>query len=84
MEQLKQLESYSVVTDKATLSMFDQVTTSLVCAKWAKQLRLHPDVEFCGYVLNDMAHGFCIGFDAFKVQCISAKKNVQSASIPQL
>ena len=80
MEQLKQLESYSVVTEKATLLMFDQVTTTLVYTEWAKQLRLHPDVEFCDYVLNGIAHGFRIGFDASKVQCVSAKKNMQSAS----
>ena len=80
MEQLKQLDSYSVVTEEMTLSMFDQATTPLVYAEWAKQLRLHPDVEFCGYILNGIAHGFRIGFDASKVQCVSAKKNMQSAS----
>ena len=79
MKQLKQLESYGVVSERAASSLFNAVTTPLVYSEWAAQLQFHPDREFCNYVLNGIANGFRIGFNPSKVQCVSAKGNMQSA-----
>jgi len=79
MKQLKQLESYFSVSEKAAPLMFDRITTPLVYPEWAKQLKFHQDSEFCNYVLNGIANGFRIGFDPSKAQCVCAKRNMQSA-----
>ena len=79
MKQLKQLESYSVVSERAAPSVFNRITTPLVYSEWEKQLQFHPDIEFYIYVLNGIANGFHIGFNPSKAQCVSAKRNMQSA-----
>ena len=52
MTQLKQLESYGVVSERVAPSAFNRISTPLVYSEWAKQLQSHPDVEFCNYVLS--------------------------------
>ena len=79
MSQLKQLERGEVMIEKVAPPVCNRVTTPLVYAEWASQLKFHPDIQFRDYILEGIINGFHIGFDPSKSQCVSAKRNMRSA-----
>ena len=61
-------------------SRFATVVTSLKGDRWQRALQDHPDQGFVTYIVEGINSGFRVGFRRGSVQCISAKRNMPSAS----
>ena len=55
-------------------------TSPLRWQDWDTALADHPDRQFAEYVVCGIRHGFRIGFDYSSHTCVSARRNIQSAS----
>ena len=56
------------------------VITPLEWETWARALQLHPDRDFVAYIVGGLRDGFRVGFNYASHGCVSAKRNMLSAS----
>ena len=68
INQLKQLDSGSAVSETVVPAALRRLFTPLVYSNWAKHLKSHPDAQFWNYILEGIINNFHTGFDLPKTQ----------------
>ena len=81
MGDLQELDRCIPQATKKTPAQLEAMVMPLRGAAWAHKLRGHPDAEFSQFILLGIKHGFRIGFDYPNHRCVSAKRNMRSASM---
>ena len=66
--QLKELDSHRPELPETNPLLKGAHHSPLQVAAWSAALRLHPDTEFVGHILEGMQHGFRVGFN-YKKNC---------------
>ena len=77
--QLKALASCSLEPPESHPNLKRRAESPLQLAAWSAALRSHPDLEYVGYLLSGIQHGFRIGYSYESTQSQSAKGNLPSA-----